>query len=129
MSGRAGWGRRLRAGAWVAAAACVLLFARGLSWRGVLAAIGQANGSLLALAGVLALGALVVQGLRWHQVVQPVQRVPLRTVLAASLAGQAASCVLPLRAGEAVRLELLARASGMGRAAVIRTSGRRSTPG
>jgi uncharacterized membrane protein YbhN (UPF0104 family) len=45
-----------------------------------------------------------------------VRPVSLLTTFAAQSVSYAASAVLPLRAGEAVRVELLARASGMGRA-------------
>ncbi len=120
MDGKArrGW---LSVLVWVVGIAGVALIARGLNWARVGEAVRKADGPLLAVAGLLALLALVLQAVRWHQVIQPVRKVRLRTVVAASLAGQAASCVLPLRAGEAVRLELLARASGMSRAAALGT--------
>ena len=115
---RAKW---LRAAVCVLTAGCLGLLARGLNWTRVVEAVTRADGRLLALAACLALTSLVFQAARWHHVVQPVRRVPFRTVLAASLAGQAASCVLPFRAGEAVRLELLARASGLSRGAALGT--------
>src|SRR5437660_11588516 len=107
MGARAGWGKWLRGAVLLAGFACVAALGKSLSWSRVAESVSRADGRLLALAAALALGALVLQAARWYHVIQPVRRVPFRTVLAASLAGQAASCVLPLRAGEAVRLELL----------------------
>jgi uncharacterized protein (TIRG00374 family) len=121
MAAGQGRGRWLRWVMLVGAAGGVAAFASSLRWGRVLSALRSADGGLLALAAALAVGSLVLQSVRWHRVVRPVRPVPLSTVLAASLAGQAASCVLPLRAGEAVRLELLARATGMGRAAALGT--------
>jgi uncharacterized protein (TIRG00374 family) len=113
--------KMLRAAVSVAVLACLVALATKMSWGRVLDAVRRADGGLLVLAAVLALTALVLQAARWYHVIQPVRRVPFRTVLSASLAGQAASCVLPLRAGEAVRLELLSRATGMSRAAALGT--------
>src|SRR5207248_2866433 len=107
MAGRAGARRGLRALVWVMALGGVALLGRSVSWPRLALAVRHADARLLALAGGLALLSFALQGVRWHQVVQPVRRVPLHTVLAASFAGQGASCILPLRAGEAVRLELL----------------------
>jgi uncharacterized membrane protein YbhN (UPF0104 family) len=50
-----------------------------------------------------------------------VQKTPRATPIAALFVGQTASAFLPMRAGEAVRTELLARATGMGRAAALGT--------
>ena len=121
MTTKTGWGRALRVAVILGTVAFMAMLARGLDWKRVSEAVRRADGRLLLLAGGLALAALVVQAARWYHVIQPVKRVPFRTVLAASLAGQAASCVLPFRAGEAVRLELLARATGLSRAAALGT--------
>jgi glycosyltransferase 2 family protein len=53
--------------------------------------------------------------------VRGIRRVPRSTPVAAIYVGQAASAFLPMRAGEAVRTELLARATGIARATALGT--------
>src|SRR5207237_7336703 len=75
----------------------------------------------LVLAMVVGLPCTALQGLRWSCLVRAVQPVPRFTPVAAQYVGQAASVFLPMRAGEAVRTELLARATGLGRATSLGT--------
>src|SRR5205085_5321053 len=77
---------------------------------------------LALLATAVGLPCTALQGLRWSSLVKAVHsRVPRMTPVAAMYVGQAASAFLPMRAGEAVRTELLARATGLGRATSLGT--------
>ena len=70
--------------------------------------------------GVLA-AAVFVRGLRWWSLFDPVSRPPLREVLRALLVGYFFNNVLPLRAGEAVRVVSLAARTGVSRAETAAT--------
>ncbi len=106
----------LRVAIWVALAACLALLARRLDWPQLRAALGAANLGLLALVVVVGLPGLFCNALRWKALASAVRPVSLMTIVAAQCVSYAASAVLPVRAGEAVRFELLSRSSGMGRA-------------
>jgi uncharacterized protein (TIRG00374 family) len=107
--------------AWVAIGALVIFFARRLEWDQVFGAFAAADLRLALLGTLLCLPGTTLQGLRWSSLVNAVRKVPRATPVAALFVGQAASAFLPMRAGEAVRMELLARATGMGRAASLGT--------
>jgi glycosyltransferase 2 family protein len=111
----------IRIAAWLLIGACVLFFARKLDWGQVFGSFEGANLKLALLATAVGLPCTLLQGLRWSSLVKAVRRVPLTTPVAAMYVGQAASAFLPMRAGEAVRTELLARATGLGRAASLGT--------
>jgi uncharacterized membrane protein YbhN (UPF0104 family) len=64
---------------------------------------------------------IVLQGLRWSALVRKVSEVPRRIPVASLAVGQAASAFLPLRAGEAVRVELLSRHGRLSRATALGT--------
>src|SRR5205807_390789 len=64
---------------------------------------------------------IALQGLRWASLIRAVRRIPRFTAVAAMYVGQAASAFLPMRAGEAVRMALLARATGIGRSTSLGT--------
>ena len=106
---------------WLAALACVIVFARRLDWDQVFRSFAGADLRLALIATLVGLPCTALQGLRWSSLVSAVQKVPRRTAIAAMYVGQAASALLPMRAGEAVRMELMARATGMGRAAATGT--------
>ena len=110
-----------RIAAVLAAMACVIVFARRLDWPQVLRSFAGADLRLALIATAVGLPCTALQGLRWASLVSAVQKVPRRTAIAAMYVGQAASALLPMRAGEAVRMELMARATGMGRAAATGT--------
>src|SRR5437868_5056268 len=111
----------IRIVAWLAVGGCVIIFARRLDWDQVFTSFEHANLGLALLAALAGLPCTALQGLRWSALVKAVRRVPRHTTVAAMYVGQAASAFLPMRAGEAVRTELLARASGMGRATSLGT--------
>src|SRR3954468_5504016 len=111
----------LRVAAWVLVAACVALFARKLDWDQVIRSFQGVDLELAIVATLIGIPCTALQGLRWSSIVNGVRRVPRSTAVAAIYVGQAASAFLPMRAGEAVRTELLARATGIGRATALGT--------
>src|SRR6185295_15297338 len=111
----------LRVAAWVLVAACVALFARKLDWDRVIRSFQGVDLELAIVATLIGVPCTALQGLRWSSIVNGVRRVPRSTAVAAIYVGQAASAFLPMRAGEAVRTELLARATGIGRATALGT--------
>jgi uncharacterized membrane protein YbhN (UPF0104 family) len=110
-----------RAAAWVAVGVCVVIFARKLDWDQVARSLHHADLGVLVAAMAVGIPVIALQGLKWSSLVRAVRRIPRRTVVAVTYVGQAASAFLPMRAGEAVRLELLARKSGIGRATSLGT--------
>jgi hypothetical protein len=119
--GRGGLKVAVQVGVWVVVAACVALFARQLDWEQVGRAFQGVDLRLAALATAIAVPCVALQGLRWSALVKAVGRIPRLTPVAAIYVGQAASAFLPMRAGEAVRTEMLARATGIGRATALGT--------
>src|ERR1700737_4346731 len=111
----------LRVAVWTAVGACVVVFARKLDWDRVVRAFQGADLKLALFATLIGVPCSALQGLRWSSLVRGIRRVPRSIPVAAIFVGQAASAFLPMRAGEAVRTELLARATGMGRAASLGT--------
>jgi uncharacterized membrane protein YbhN (UPF0104 family) len=110
-----------RIAAWVLVGACVVVFAQKLDWRQVSGAFQGVDLRLAALATAVRVPGIALQGLRWSSLVKAVRNVPRFTPVAALFVGQAASAFLPMRAGEAVRMGLLARATGIGRATALGT--------
>jgi uncharacterized membrane protein YbhN (UPF0104 family) len=111
----------VRIGVWLVMGALVIVLARRMDWDRVFSAFAAADLRPALLATVFGLPCVALQGLRWSSLVNAVLKVPRATPVAALFVGQAASAFLPIRAGEAVRTELLARATGMGRAASLGT--------
>src|SRR5919197_5691717 len=111
----------LRIAVWVLVGACVLVFARRLDWNQVSHAFQGVDLGLALLATLVCVPCTGLQGLRWASLVRGIRRVPRFIPVAAIYVGQAASAFLPMRAGEAVRTELLSRATGIGRATAFGT--------
>jgi uncharacterized membrane protein YbhN (UPF0104 family) len=99
----------------------VFVFARNLDWRAVGRAVRSADPFLLGAAVVLWTCTTALQGTRWFSLVRALAKPTLPTVLACNYVGQAGSIVLPMRAGEAVRAELLSRSTGLPRAVAYGT--------
>src|SRR3954471_15350840 len=106
---------------WLVVAACVVIFARSIRWATVRDAFAAADGRLLAISAGLWICSTACQGTRWFALVRAVAKASWRSVLACYYVGQAGSVVLPMRAGEAVRIELLARRTGLSRAVALGT--------
>src|SRR5437868_666321 len=111
----------LRIAVWVVVGACVVIFARRLDRDQVLRSFQGVDLGLALAATLVCVPSSALQGLRWGALVRGIRRVPRFTPIAALYVGQAASAFLPMRAGEAVRTELLARATGMARATALGT--------
>src|SRR5215813_7744558 len=111
----------LRIAAWAAVGVCLVVFARKLDWDHVIRAFKGADLRYALAAALIGVPGAALQGLRWSSLVKGVRRVPRSIPVAALYVGQAASVFLPMRAGEAVRTELLARATGIGRARALGT--------
>jgi glycosyltransferase 2 family protein len=111
----------VRIAVWIVVVACVAVFARNLRWHAVREAFRAAQPALLVLAMVLWVPCTALQGLRWYFLARAVKPVPVLTVLSCAYVGYAASAVLPMRAGEAVRTELLARSAGLPRTVALGT--------
>src|SRR5437667_3392217 len=109
----------LRVAVWVLVGACVLVFARRLDWNQVSHAFQGVDLGMALLATLVCVPCTSLQGLRWASLVRGIRRMPRSTPVAAIYVGQAASAFLPMRAGEAVRMELLARATGLPRTKVV----------
>jgi glycosyltransferase 2 family protein len=111
----------VRIAIWIVVIACVALFARNLRWHAVHEAFRTAQPGLLLLAVLLWVPCTALQGLRWYFLARAVKPVRIPTVLSCAYVGYGASAVLPMRAGEAVRTELLARSAGVSRAVALGT--------
>lgn len=111
----------LRIAVWLVVGAGVVFFARRLDWDQVSRSFAGANLKLALIATLVGVPCTALQGLRWSSLIKAVRRVPRFTAVAAMYVGQAASALLPMRAGEAVRIGLMARATGMGRAVSLGT--------
>jgi len=106
---------------WLVVIACVVTFARNLRWHAVWLSFRTADPRLLLLAVLLWIPCTALQGMRWFSLVRAVTKISPLTVLACTYVGYGASAVLPMRAGEAVRTELLARSAGLPRAVALGT--------
>src|SRR3989442_3963931 len=98
----------LRIAVWVVVGACVVISARRLDRDQVIRSFQGVDLGLALAATLVCVPSSALQGLRWGALVRGIRRVPRFTPIAALYVGQAASAFLPLRAGEAVRTELLA---------------------
>jgi uncharacterized membrane protein YbhN (UPF0104 family) len=110
-----------RVAAWAAVAACVVVFVLKLDRDQVFHAFQGADLKAALGAALLVIPGILMQGMRWSSLVKGVRRIPRSIPVAALYVGQASSAFLPMRAGEAVRAELLSRATGMGRATALGT--------
>jgi glycosyltransferase 2 family protein len=110
-----------RIAVWLVVIGCVVMFARNLRWHAVRASFHAADTGLLLVAIFLWIPCTALQAVRWYSLVRAVAKVRFLTVLSCAYVGYAASAVLPMRAGEAVRIELLARSAGLPRAVAVGT--------
>jgi glycosyltransferase 2 family protein len=110
-----------RVAIWLIVIACVVVFARNLRWHAVRESFRAADTALLLAAVLLWVPCTALQGLRWYCLVRAVKQVSVLTVLSCAYVGYAGSAILPMRAGEAVRTELLARSTGLSRAVALGT--------
>lgn len=97
------------------------LAVRQIDFKALLLALRNANWIWIipAIAGIVIM--LLIKSWRWQIMFLPEHHVPFEAVLTAESAGYLASNVLPGRAGEAVRLVLLASDQPVGAARVLST--------
>ncbi|MGE5601813.1 MAG: lysylphosphatidylglycerol synthase transmembrane domain-containing protein [Nitrososphaerales archaeon] len=97
------------------------LAVRQIDFRALLLALRDADWIYIlpAIAGITAM--LLIKSWRWQIMFLPEHKVPFEAVLTAESAGYLASNVLPGRAGEAIRLVLLASDQPVGAARVLST--------
>lgn len=113
--------RVLQIATWAAFAVGIVLLARKLDWGRVRAEILRADLAMALLAIALWPLTAALQASRWWLLAREALPARMRDAVAAYAVGAAATAVLPLRAGEAVRVELLARATRGSRAVSLGT--------
>ena len=106
---------------WAAVTVGIVLLARRLDWQRVRSAFALADLRFAVLAIALWPVTSTFQAARWWLLAREALPARFRDALAAYFVGAAATAVLPLRAGEAVRIELLARATAGSRAVALGT--------
>lgn len=102
-------------------AAGIFFALRGTDLDGVRSALASTDYSKLVLALVLLLAATLIRAVRWQILFTPATRPPLRPTLEVSLVGQFFNCVLPIRAGELIRVFALHARAGTSRAETAAT--------
>lgn len=101
--------------------ACLYLATRGTDWAGVRQALLGADPVWVGLALLAGVGNMLLRSERWMQLLRPLGAARFGAALSATAIGNAATAVLPLRAGELVRPALLARRCGLGLTPVLAT--------
>jgi uncharacterized membrane protein YbhN (UPF0104 family) len=99
----------LRMAGYLAIGMSVFWFARHINGHALMRALGQARPSLLAAAGLLALGQLACRASVFRTLILPIVEIPRLRVQRFMLATSATSALLPGRAGELMRAFLLKR--------------------
>src|SRR5439155_329886 len=93
-------------------AALALKFLAGFPWRVTVAALFAADPWLLAVALVVNLSSLAAKGWAWHLILKPVAPHGWRTAQEANLVGSAVNDLSVAVAGDAARVQLIAREAG-----------------
>ncbi len=114
----AGGGRSLRMMASVAFVVLLVMFARHVDWRAAAAAARHADAGLLVLAFLVNQCSLVLKGVRWWVFLRAVGVQSLNLVLRATYAGASLNNLVVAQGGEAARVVIVARASGVAGARV-----------
>jgi hypothetical protein len=97
------------------------LFAYRADWSDIGRVLGGIDPGWTAAAVGLLIASVAVRGLRWSLILSPIDRVPLRRLVAFSFIGLGANAVLPARAGELLKIALVQRDSRAGFSSVIAT--------
>ena len=108
----------LRGALLVVAVLLVARFARSVDWRETLRALHGASVPLLVLATVVNLASLAVRGARWALFLRGAGVHDTTLALRAATVGSGLNNVLPASGGEAVRVLLVARESGVARSRI-----------
>jgi len=99
----------------------IYLALHGTDLNGVRTALASTSYSKLVFALALLAAASIIRAVRWQVLFAPATRPPFRPTLEVSLLGQFFNCVLPIRAGELVRILALHARSGTSRAETAAT--------
>ena len=104
-------------------AALALYFSlRGVAWRQIGETVEHADGTLLCMVFVLATFAMFVRSLRWGVLLSAEEKVPISTVFWATAAGYLGNSVLPARAGELLRTQIVSARTHLSRSYVFATA-------
>ncbi len=99
--------------------ALLVVVARGVSWRAVLAAVRDADPWLLLAALVCNLASLAAKGVRWWVFLRPLGVRSLALVLRAPLAGASLNNHVVAQGGVGARVLMVSRATGVSSARVL----------
>jgi hypothetical protein len=120
-----GYGKS-RAWSWVVAlplAAFLLWWSlRGVDWATVWHTIAGARWDFLAAAGAMTGFSFFQRSLRWRILLNAEERLPVRMVFCATMAGYMGNAFLPARAGELVRTLVVSGRSSLSKAYVLTTA-------
>ena len=111
-------GRSFQVAASIALVLLLALFARHVDWRAAMAAARGARASLLVLAFLCNQLSLVLKGVRWWVFLRPLGVHSLALVLRATYAGASLNNLVVAQGGEAARMLLVSRTSGVASARV-----------
>jgi glycosyltransferase 2 family protein len=107
----------------VAIAAVALYFSlRGVEWRQIGSTVMHADAAYLCLVFALATFAMFVRSLRWGVLLNAEEKIPAGTVFWATAAGYLGNNVLPARAGELLRTQLVSARSRLSRSYIFATA-------
>jgi len=113
------WKPFLRVAGYLAIGASAFLFARHIDGHALVRALGHTRPSLLAVAGLLALGQLACRASVFRTLMLPVVAIPWLRVQRFMLATSATSALMPGRAGEFMRAYLLKRDNNVAVASTV----------
>lgn len=113
--------RALRLALLVAMVLLLARFARSVDWHATWGALRAASLPLLLVATLANLGSLMARGTRWSLFLRATGVRDTRLALRGALVGSGLNNVLPASGGEAARVLLIARASGVPRSRVAAT--------
>ena len=100
---------------------CGYLAVRGVEWGEVGRAFGRVNVGFLFLSTVWLAIVFVFRAYRWQLLAMPVAQLPVSVFFSATLIGFMGNNILPLRAGELLRLYVLARLGPVSMSAAVAT--------
>ncbi len=107
----------------IAIAAITLYYSlRGVAWREIGVTLSHADPRALCLVFVMASFAMFVRSLRWGVLLGAEEKVPMTTVFWATAVGYFGNSVLPARAGELLRTQMISTRTSLSRSYVFATA-------
>jgi glycosyltransferase 2 family protein len=95
---------------------------RGVEWRRIGETVSHANPWYLALVFSMTSLSIVVRSVRWGVLLSAEEKIPVSTVFWATAVGYLGNAVLPARAGELLRTQMVSARSGLTRSYVFATA-------